>query len=147
MASVVCTQCATMCCLWGITFRIFSLRVEIDEREKKNLFPLQYSNSTALLFLRQELRKTEHSTICNEWMWHLFQCLKPFTSDGQFSHPQELRFKQTFMNAGRVPVNKKETFYSCCFEQLLTLCYLITNCVLSSVERTQLKRQTVMEIA
>jgi len=75
MASVVHTNCATLRCLWGITLRTFSLPVEIDEREKKDLFPLQYSSNTVLLFLRKELQKTEHSTVCNEWLFLLFQYL------------------------------------------------------------------------
>jgi len=37
-----------------------------------------------------------------------FNIFNPLPSDGQFSHPQELSLKQTFMNAGQVPILKKK---------------------------------------
>jgi hypothetical protein len=75
MTSLVRTNCATLCYLWGTAFQTFSMRVEIDGREKKDLFPLQYSSSNILLFLRQEFQKTDQSTICHKVLLLLFQYL------------------------------------------------------------------------
>jgi hypothetical protein len=75
MASLVRTNCATLCYLWGTAFQTFSLPVEIDGREKKELFPLQYSSSNLLLYLKQEFQKYDHPTVCHEVLLLLFQYL------------------------------------------------------------------------
>jgi hypothetical protein len=134
MASVLRTFCETMYFLWCLTFRTFFLLVIMDVLEKKDLFVLSYISSNTLLFLRQELKKTGISRSVLKGCFSCFNICNPLPSDRYFSLPQGLRFKQTFMNSGRVPIIKKETFNICCFDQLLTFCYLITNCVLSSVE-------------